>query len=265
MNVFLREMKTHRNSLIFWCLGMLAMIGSGMAKYGAFESSGTSVNKLMEELPRAVRIIFGVGTFDLSKAIGFYGLLYMYLVVMATIHAVVLGADIISKEERDRTSEFLFTKPVRRTTIITAKLMAALVNMVVLNIVTLISSILVVDYYNKAESDTRGILMLMAGMFLLQMIFLSIGTSVAAISKKPRPATSMATAVLLVAFILSVVVDINTNLEFLKYATPFQYFDAKDIMPGSRLDPAYTALSGVITVALLTVTYRFYATRDLSL
>jgi ABC-2 type transport system permease protein len=195
---------------------MFAMIGSGMVKYGAYQSSGTSINSLMRQLPRAVQIIFGVGGFDLSKAIGFYGVLYMYLIVMATIHAAVLGAEIISKEERDRTSEFLFAKPVLRTKIITAKLLAALSNMIVLNIVTLVSSTLVVGYYNKAGSITHPILILMAGMFFLQLIFLSIGMSVAAISKKPKAATSIATAVLLVAFILSVVVDNKAKLEFLK-------------------------------------------------
>lgn len=264
MNVFFRELKAHRNSLIFWCIGILAMVGSGMAKYGAYQSSGTSINKLMGELPKAVQVIFGLSGFDLSKAIGFFGVLYMYLIVMATIHAVALGAEIISKEERDRTSEFLFTKPVRRTTIITAKLLAALTNMVVLNIVTLVSSIFAVDYYNKAGSDTHDVLTLMAGMFFLQSIFLSIGMSVAAISKKPKAAASLATAVLLVTFILSVVIDINSKLQALEYLTPFKYFDAKNILPSGKLDPFYAALSGAIIVALLTVTYRFYAKKDLS-
>jgi len=243
---------------------MLAMVGSGMAKYGAYQSSGTSINTLMRQLPKAVQVIFGMSGFDLSKAIGFYGVLYMYLIVMATIHAVVLGSEIISKEERDRTSEFLFAKPVLRSKIITAKLLAALATMIVLNIVTLVSSILVVGYYNTAGSVTHDILTLMAGMFFLQLIFLSIGMSIAAISKKPKAAASMATAVLLVTFILSIIIDINSKLQFLKYVTPFKYFDAKNILPSGELDRVYIALSGVIIVALLTATFRFYAKRDLS-
>ena len=60
---------------------------------------------------------------------------------MATIHAAMLGATIIAKEERDKTSEFLFAKPVLRSTIITAKLLAAFVNIVVFNLITFISLI----------------------------------------------------------------------------------------------------------------------------
>ncbi|MDP1809717.1 MAG: ABC transporter permease subunit [Actinomycetota bacterium] len=266
MNVFLRELRAHRTALIFWCIGMFAMVGSGMGKYAAYESSGTSVNTLVRQLPRAVQIILGMGSFDLSKAIGFYGVLYLYLIVMATIHAAVLGAEIISKEERDRTSEFLFAKPVPRTKVITAKLLAALANMIVLNLVTLVSSIWVVDYYNKGGRPVTGdIVALMAGMFFLQLIFLSIGMSIAAIRKKPKSAASIATAVLLATFILSVAIDINNKLEFLKYLTPFKYFDAQDILPDGRLDLGYVALSGGIIIVLLAVTYRFYAKRDLSI
>lgn len=264
MNVFLRELRAHRTALIFWCIGMFAMVGSGMGKYAAYESSGTSVNTLVRQLPRAVRIVLGMGSFDLSKAIGFYGVLYLYLIVMATIHAAVLGAEIISKEERDRTSEFLFAKPVARTKVITDKLLAALANLIVLNLVTLVSSIWVVDYYDKGGSATGDIVALMAGMFFLQSIFLAIGMSIAAVRKKPRSATSIATAVLLAAFILSVSIDINNKLEFLKYLTPLKYFDAQNILPDGRLDLGYVALSGVIIAALLAATYRFYSNRDLS-
>ena len=35
---------------------------------------------------------------------------FFILLLMATIHAAMLGATIIAKEERDKTSEFLFVK-----------------------------------------------------------------------------------------------------------------------------------------------------------
>ena len=58
---------------------------------------------------------------------------------MATIHAAMLGATIIAKEERDKTAEFLFVKPVSRSKIISFKLLVALVNIVILTIVAAIS------------------------------------------------------------------------------------------------------------------------------
>ncbi|MFL6561849.1 MAG: ABC transporter permease subunit [Bacillus sp. (in: firmicutes)] len=62
---------------------------------------------------------------------GYYSLLYIYLLLMATIHATMLGASIIAKEERGKKAEFLFVKPVSRNGIITAKLLVAFTNIVI--------------------------------------------------------------------------------------------------------------------------------------
>ena len=115
MNMFLREMKAHRTGLIWWSLGMVALVASGMAKYAAYETAGQSIVAIFETLPKAVLVVFGMQGFDLTKASGFYGVLFLYVGVMAAIHATLLGASLIATEERDRTSEFLYTKPVSRT------------------------------------------------------------------------------------------------------------------------------------------------------
>ena len=110
------------------------------------------MNELFAQMPKSMQTIFGIGTFDLSKASGYYGMLFLYLLLMATIHAAMLGADIISKEERDKTSEFLLVKPISRNKIITSKLLAALINIIIFNIITLVSSIIIVGKYSKGEA-----------------------------------------------------------------------------------------------------------------
>lgn len=263
MNIFIREMKAHRKSLILWCIGMLFMIVSGMSKYSYYVESGQSITELISNIPKTLRAILGFGDFDVTKASGFYGMLFLYLLVMATIHSSMLGANMISKEERDKTTEFLMVKPVSRTRIITSKLLAALANVLILNIVTLVLSIVIVGKYSGGEAVTGDIQILMVGMFILQMLFLFIGTGIASISKNPKIAASIATTVLLVAFILSIVVDMNSKLEGLKYITPFKYFEAQNVMYGGGLDPVFVILSFVLIIALVGVTYISYTKRDL--
>jgi ABC-2 type transport system permease protein len=264
MNLYIREMKAHRKSLVFWCLGIFIMIISGMNKYSYYEQSGQSITELLSAIPSSLRAILGFGNFDVSLASGFYGMLFLYLLVMSTIHASMLGANIIAKEERDKTTEFLMVKPISRSVIVTSKLLAALTNIWILNTFTLIISILIVDKYNRGESVTGDILNLMVGMFILQVLFLLVGTGIAAMSKKPRVAASIATAVLLVAFMISIVIDMNSKLEGLRYLTPFKYFDAQHVMYGGGLDPIFVLLSVFIIVMLVVVTYLFYRKRDLN-
>ena len=264
MNMFFREMKALRKGLIIWAVCILLMVVVGLQKYAAYSSTGQSINDLMAQMPKSLRAILGFGDFDLTKVSGYFGMLFVYLLLMATIHAAMLGANIISKEERDKTAEFLLVKPASRNKIITSKLLAALVNIVIFNIINLVSSILVVGKYSKGEAVNGDIVILMIGMFILQLMFLVIGTAIAAVSKNPKTATSLSTGILLVTYILSIAIDINGKLENLKYLTPFKYYDAKNMMYGGGLDVVFVILSIIIIAALTTVTYKFYGKRDMN-
>lgn len=264
IHIYLIELKSYKKQLFFWSAGIILLIGSSMVKFASFESSGQNITLLFDQFPRAFQVVFGLSGFDITTAVGFYGVSFIYTALMATIHASLLGADIISKEERDRTSEFLFVKPVSRMTVITSKLAAGLSNILIFNIVTTITSVYIVGYYNKGESATDDILLLMAGLLFLQLIFFFIGTSVASVLKRPKLAPSIATTILLSTLILSFMVAINQKIDFLKYFTPFKYFDALTITTEKQLDPLYVILSLIMIGILIGATYRFYDKRDLN-
>lgn len=264
MNIFLKELKSHRKSLIFWSIGIFLMVASGMVKYESLSSSDQPMNEMLSGMPRSLLAVLGIGEFDISTASGYYGLLYIYLLLMATIHSAMLGATIIAKEERDKTTEFLFVKPVSRNGIITAKLLAAFVNIVVLNIVTFISSLVLIGKYSNGEVVTGDIAMTMAGMFILQLLFMVIGSSLAAVKRRSKSAASLATGVLLLTYLISVAIDLNENIEGLKYLTPFKYFEAKNVMFGGGFELIFVLLSGILVAVLTMVTFIFYKKRDLN-
>lgn len=264
MNVFLRELKAHRRGLFFWSLGMVSLIYMGMVKYGAYEASGQDITKVLDALPKAVQAVFGLTGFDLMTAAGFYGVLFMYIAVMGAVHAALLGSGLIAKEERDRTTEFLYSKPASRPRILTGKLLAGLFNLIVFNLVTWGASIYFVDQYNKDAPFGTDIAVLMAGLFFIQLVFFAVGAAVAGTSHRPKAAASMATGVMFLTFLLSYVVNLNEKLDFVKYFTPFKYFDAATLMTDHALDPKYVLISAVIIAACVIGTYRFYTARDLS-
>jgi ABC-2 type transport system permease protein len=78
---------------------------------------------LFKTFPKPVLVIAGINGLDVGTVIGYFGVLYLYILLMATIHAAMIGAEVISKEERDRTSEFLYPKPISRSKIVTEKLL----------------------------------------------------------------------------------------------------------------------------------------------
>jgi ABC-2 type transport system permease protein len=226
--------------------------------------AGESVQEIMDALPKAIGAVFGLTVFDLSTAAAFYGVLFLYFAIIGAVHAVLLGAGLIAKEERDRTSEFLYSKPASRGKVLTGKLLAGIFNLVVLNVVTLVTSIYVVDILNKEAPFTGDLVLLMVGLFFLQLVFFSIGALLAGSTHHPKAAASRASSIMFVTFLMSFVVNMSEKLDFLKYVTPFKYFDAANLMADHALDPVFVGLAVAIIAVAVVTTYRLYAARDLA-
>lgn len=263
MQLFYREIKAYRKSLMVWCGIALLLIIAGMGKYGGFTAdAGQLMNEIMADMPKSLQAIMGVGTLDLATAIGYFGMLYLYLLLLATIHAVMLGSTIIVKEERDQTAEFLFAKPISRTRAISSKLTAAVVQIVLLHLMMWMTSWITLARLADSNTFIVDLTRLMFGMLLLQFLFLFVGTAIAAVCKRPKRAGGIAAAVLLTTFILSILIDISGKIDVLKFVTPFKYFDAKDVISQNGYNGTMVILTLGLSLGLLILTYVSYQKRD---
>jgi ABC-2 type transport system permease protein len=266
MNIYLHELKSHIKSLLIWSGGMLLLLMGGMGKYSAgaaVSESGTGMNELISSIPQSMQNIFGVGVFDLTIIIDFYGVVYLYILVILASHAVSLGSGIISKEERDRTVEFLLVKPISRFSIVKSKLLAAVTICIVLILTTFLSSVFSFSLYSD-ELYIPELLKLCGSMFILQMCFLAIGTFFAGLISSHKRSTAAGFSVMLSMFTISLLVDIFEQVDVLKYFTFFQYVDSKDILKlGWSI--IYPIIAVIIIAALLVMAFRLYQRRDMKI
>ncbi|MBK1812341.1 ABC transporter permease subunit [Clostridium sp. YIM B02505] len=263
MNIFIRELKANRKALIIWSVCMVLLVVSGMAKYTAY-SSGGSGSEVLNKMPFTLKALLGIGSFDVASMGGFFGFLFLYIEVTIAIHAVLLGNGIIAKEERDKTTEFLIVKPVSRSTIITSKLLAALLNIVILNLITLVSSIAMVGVYNKGNSINGEIFTFFLSMFIIQLLFLTLGALLSAFMRKAKVSGSVATSILLFSFVISKITDLTDRMNFLNVLSPFKYFSYADIVNGNGLNFVIVILTLIMVAIFSVLTYFFYNKRDLS-
>lgn len=262
MNMVLRELKSIRRSLIIWSVSMLFLIYVGMVKYSGFQGAGESIEDMMNGLPDAMKAVFGIGSLDLTKASGYYVVFFLYFALLLGVHAIMQGAVVLSKEERDKTADFLMVKPIKRHQVITAKIIASGISIVVLNAVTWIASIFIVASFNTGPSINGLIKDLMIALFMMQLIYFSVGLFVGAVSRSTKKATGISTGILLGTFIMSVIVDMYSKVDFLEYFTPFKYYDGKEIFLHG-FDGVYILLSIVIICAAIVGTYKWYQKKDL--
>ena len=264
MNIFLREWKANFKALLIWCAVQYFIIMVGMVKYSGFAGSNVDVSSLMSQFPKGLQAVFGIGAVDPSTIMGYYSIFFLYFMLLAAIHAAMLGAVLIAKEEREHAADFLYAKPVRRSRVVTAKLIAGLSNILVFNLVTFIASVFYIGQYNNGDSLADKVFVMMFALLLLQIVFLTLGTAMGALLKTAKLASSAVTFLLLSAFFLSIGIDMNENIEFLRYITPFQYFDAKQLLFGGSYPLSSLILCAVLTSIFTYITYARLGRRDLA-
>jgi len=262
MNIFFRELKANFKSLLIWGVIVILFVLVGLSKFSAY-ANNPEMLVILDELPSAMLTAFNINAFNLTTVSGFFGVMFTYFALLLSIAAVMWGSDIISKEERDKTVEFSLTLPVTRGKLVTAKTMASLVNCIGLLLITWGASLVGVAPYQPDRDFYQFLALCMLAVFIMQLIFLTIGIFLGCVMKQYRLASSVAVSLLLGTYFLSIIATLDNNLEFLKYFSPFMFFDAGMMLRESRMDITFVALSGAIIFASIVGAYLTYARRDL--
>ncbi len=262
MNLFIQECKMSIKSLCLWCLGVLLFIGIAVAKNtGISGEASQDMAHIISQMPKSLQSIFGLGVIDLSKSIGIFSILLLYIALIFAFHASSIGVSCFSKEERDKTFEFLYVKGMTRFSILGIKIIVGLIQILILNIATYILSVVMVSSISH-DDISKDFLPMMIGMFFLQLLFFSIGLLLSFLTKEQKKASGISFGVIMACFIISMVSDINSNAEFLKYITPFKYFDGKDILING-LSPMYIIICLVLSTLFIGYSFNLHNKRDL--
>jgi ABC-2 type transport system permease protein len=262
MNILMRELRTNLRSLLIWGVIVILFVMIGISKFSAYYGNPEML-AILSKMPPELLSAFNMQAFNLTTISGFLGVMFSYFALLLCIAAAMWGSDIIAKEERDKTVEFSLTLPVTRSRLVTAKTLAALANCIGLLLITWGVSLVAAAQYQPDSGFYSFLSLCMLALFIMQLVFLAVGIFLGCAMKQYRRANSVAVSLLLGTFFLSVISGLNKDLEFLKYFSPFRYFDAAVLLRESRLDIGFVALSLAIVLVSMVGAYLTYARRDL--
>jgi ABC-2 type transport system permease protein len=184
--------------------------------------------------------------------------------LLAAIHAIMFGAVVVSKEERDHCADFIYTRPLRRFQVIMPKLVAGIINILIFNAVTFCASAFFIAQHNHGDGLIDKVSLTMLALFILQLFFLSLGALFGAILKTTKKATALASALVMGFFLLSVAVDLNPDLEFLKILTPFKYFEGAALMINDQISFSSVIILVIVSLTFFALTFLAFNRRDLT-
>jgi ABC-2 type transport system permease protein len=262
MNIFIHELKANLKSLLIWGVIVMLLIALAVSKYSAFAGDPELLG-MLNSMPQGLLQALNMQAFNLTTISGFYGVMFIYFGLMGAIAAAMWGSGTISKEERDKTVEFSLVLPVSRSRVVTAKALAALVNCIAFVLITWAGSLVAVRSYHPDRAFYSFLALEMQAMLAIEIIFFAIGLLLGCAMKQYKLSGSTAVGIILVTYFASIASVMQENLDFLKYFTPFRYFDAGDLFRNGRMDGTYLLLSAAIVAVCVAVAYLTYRRRDL--
>jgi ABC-2 type transport system permease protein len=194
---------------------------------------------------------------------GYFGVMFSYNALLVTVFGVLLGSETLTKEERDKTADFTLVLPVSRRRVLTAKLLAAVLQCLVLVLVLWGSALAFTTSYGPTPEFYGFIARTAVANFLLALIFLALGLLLASVIKNFRRSSAAAMALLLGSFFISLITAWDKRLEFLRFFSPFKYFDPLPLLNNADFNWPLLGLNVAITLICLAAAYLFYQRRDL--
>lgn len=262
MNILKRELKSNLKVLIIWALVIIAFCIMGFAEGQAFVGEA-SIQELMDGMPDELMAMFSMDAFDLSTPEGYYGLLATYIALALSIYCVMRASSTVVSEERDKIVEFSLVLPIKRHKLLTAKILVVFLYGVVLNIVAMFCSFAFGLYVNAGSGFNKYVIISSIATLFIQIIFIGIGFLIGCAFRNHKKAGSLAVGILLTTYFFSLFSGIHEKLEFLRYLTPFKFFDFIEILNDMTINLTYVIISLLISGACITAGYIVYNKRDM--
>ena len=254
------EFRQTRKTLLIWLGIMLLLCGFCYFELLSLKDSLDEMARTVGQFSRLIMIMFGVKG-DLTTALGWYACIYFWEGLLAFAYAISLGLSCVAREKKFGTSEYLFTKPVERKTIVLAKVIVSAVNLLVFALFSGVCNYFTIVLPLGGLDQPGAVLSTTMGMFFTQLLFFALGLLFASLFMSYKAAVRTGTISMLAAYALAFTAEYTEN-QILDYLTPLRYYDVYEVaLNGVYL--SYIVLTVLIVGACVMVSTRRWKLREL--
>lgn len=259
--IFFEEVKRTRISMMIWSIFIGLIAYFGILEYPVLAPYTALMEETLSLIPKIAQLIFGVYNVSLTEPLGYYAVMYYWTGLIIFVHAIYIGASIISKESRDSTAEFIFTKPYKRSIIVWAKIFAGFVNILVVGAVATALSIMAVTPVINDFTAYRQIFICCVGMFLTQCVLMSLGLLCSAFFKTYKSGVMGAMLVLIASYALMFFVQ-YIEMPVFYFLSPLTFFEVSQVI-SSGLRLTYIGLSVIVVAVCCYFTQHLYNKKEI--
>lgn len=261
MTVFKHELRQGRSALIIWTAAISFMLGICIVIYPEMSTQMGDISAMFADMGSFSQA-FGMDRINFGELLGFFGVeCGNVLGLGGAFFAALLGISALAKEEKEHTAEFLLTHPVSRTRVITEKLCAVIVQIVIMNLAVIAVTALSVLIIGE-EADIKIFALLFLSFFLMQLEVAAVTFGISAFLRRGSLGIGLGLAA--VFYFMNIVANLIDETKFLKYITPFGYTESADIIADGALNGGYLAVGMALAAIGVILAFWKYGRKDIS-
>ena len=254
------ELKRSRISLAVWTAAIASLLLICLIIFPDMKGQVNELNAAFSSMGSFTEA-FGMDRLNFGELMGFYGLeCGNILGIGGAFFAAYIGVSSLAGEEKNRTAEYLLTHPVSRTRIVAEKLFCIFCQILILNAVSMLTSIVVVQAIGE-ELQMKEFLLLHAAYLLLQAEIAEVCFAISAVLRKSGIGAGLGLAE--IQYFLNIIANLTEDAEWLKYITPFGYAEAADIITNAEIDLLSAFIGCFVTAAAISAAFIIYNRKDI--
>ena len=260
MTLLKHELKQGSKTLAIWTASIGFLIAICLFMFPEMKGEMDSVSDMFASMG-SFTAAFGMDRLNFGTLIGFYAVECGNILGLGgAFYAALIAVSALAKEEKERTAEFLLSHPVSRVSVISSKLAALVIQIVVMNAVIFALSAACIAAIGE-EPAWKEICLLHLAYFLLQLELAGICFGISAFLRRGSLGIGLGIAAMM--YFLNIIANISEKAEFLKAVTPFGYAEGADIVANGSLDSELVLIGMIFALIGIAAAYFRYSRKDI--
>ena len=259
MTIVKHELKQGAKAFAIWTLAIGFLLAVSIVLFPEMKEQMAQAGNMFASMG-SFTAAFGMDRLDFSVYKGYYAVECANVLGMGgAFFSSLIAVSILSKEERDKTAEFLFTHPVSRVRILNEKLSSLVIRVLLMNLCIFALSLGMTALIGE-QIFWKEMILLHLAFTLMQLELTGICFGISAFMTRGSLGVGLGLAAIM--YFLNIISNLADSVSFLKYVTPFGYCEGGDIV-NDGLD-AIKILIGLTFGALgIAAAYGKYTRKDI--
>lgn len=260
MTIVKHELKQGRNSFLIWTASIGFLIAVCVFLFPEMKEQMEGVSDIFSSMG-SFTAAFGMDRLSFGTLMGFYSIECGNILGLGgALYASFCAVNILSREEKDKTAEFMLAHPVSRTRVVTEKLLAVLLQITLMNLLIYALAIGSVAAIGE-QIPWKELNLLHIAFYLMQLELAGICFGISSFLRRGTIGIGLGIATMM--YFLNIIANVSESVDFLKYITPFGYCEGADILTNNRLDTGMIMIGMLLGIIGIIAAYLIYSKKDI--